>query len=101
MKSETALRVLPLLLGRLEAAEGNQQKVNDCYADITELILGEVESSLKGSHSKCKQTKQKEYWDLELSVKWKQIHHAECEYRKCRKTIKNPNIVNNKRVIFK
>ena len=82
MESETAVKMLPMLLRDIETMDENQKGVDDCYDKITKLILSETDKSSVSGKGMCKNTKIKEYWDLELAVKWKQMQVCERDFRK-------------------
>ena len=47
MTSQTALRLLPLLMTEINAIDCSQTAVNECCDSIVELMLSEAENSLK------------------------------------------------------
>ena len=99
MTSATAVRILPILMNDLEQIEKSQNDINACYNELTKFILAEAERSLGNRAQKRKGTKYKEYWDDELSRKWKLMHEAEFEYRKsCRN---RDNTSQMKRAVFR
>ena len=81
MESNTAMRVLSILIDEIEAHMQNQTDVNKCYNKIIDLFNDEASSSTANKRCKHQHTKIKEYWDLELSKKWRQMKIAERDYR--------------------
>ena len=71
----------------LEELSEHQDEVNRCYSALTSFIIEEAERSCNTDlRKKRKTTKYKEYWDKELSTKWKAMHEAERIYnhhRRC------------------
>ena len=73
MTSETAKRVMPLLIEGMEQATNAQSDVNDCYTQLVSFILNEAEDANCTNHRKRKQTKYKPYWDNALAKSWKNL----------------------------
>ena len=98
MNSDVALCVLPMLLNDLENAENSQKEINICYNNLAEFLLKEAECSLRKKSKKRKGTKYKEYWDDELSNKWKLMHKAEFNY--CKACKNRDKMIQLKRALF-
>ena len=60
----------------------SKSEINDICDRISDLILTEVENSIKKKNRKRPNTKRKPYWDIDLSCKWKIMHNAERQYRR-------------------
>ena len=81
MNSDVALKMLPTLLNNLAQASINQDDLNVCYVKLTDFILGEANRSIPPSKGRCETTNYKEYWDDELTKKWKYMKECERLYR--------------------
>ena len=82
MNGKLARHLLPTIIECLDKAGENQTEINACYDSITDLLLDEARSSMKNVSRKHKNTKYKEYWDKELSHRWKLMHNSEKAYRR-------------------
>ena len=73
----TATRMLPILLQGLEREKINQSEIDELYDKICKLLVSEAAKSLDSNSRKRKNTKRREYWDLELSVTWRDMCRTE------------------------
>ena len=85
MKSDTAVRLLPLLLYEIYEIQYNQTDINCMYDDIVKLILTEAENSMCNTGKKRRGTKRKDFWDLELSKNWSNMSKVEKAFRAAKK----------------
>ena len=79
MNSDTAMRLLPMLIENLENQSGNQDSLNGCYNMLTEFLLQEADSVPKKAGLRPK-TKFKQYWTKTLSVLWQTMKETERIY---------------------
>ena len=77
MKSELAVRLIPVLLQEFELINGEQTMLNKNYDAFADFVLKEAEQSMEKTGRWRPVTRYKPYWDTELSVKWKLMHKAE------------------------
>ena len=82
MNSELARRLIPEMIEEIRAMNEQQNKINDMYLRVVDLILTEAEESLKTCKGKKRaRTKYKEYWNSELTKRWHVTHEAERVYK--------------------
>ena len=77
--------MLKTLIGNLEEMLANQEDMNNCYDLLTNFILTEAENSCEKRSKPRPTTVVKEYWDSDLSKKWRTMKESERIYRKCKK----------------
>ena len=81
MTNDVTLRLLDDLLADMDSITNCQLEVDRCYSNAINFVLKEVNESCKDMGMKRKKTKFKEYWDSELSAKWKMMHECERIYQ--------------------
>ena len=81
MSGDTAQRLLPQMIENIENNMSIQNEVDECYELFVNFLREEAEDSLKAKNKKRKTTKYKEYWNKDLSFKWKFMASCERAYR--------------------
>ena len=81
MASDTAKRMLPILIENLLDMQAEQSSLNETYDELVNFVLEEAERS-RGPKSRNRRagTKFKEYWDSELTAQWNKIREYERLY---------------------
>ena len=80
MNTVSAHRIMNTLISDLSSTEHTQVTINDNYSRLTTLLLSEAGESTK-SNKRREHTKFKEYWDDDLSSKWKNMKECERVWR--------------------
>ena len=86
MNSETAMKMILVLLENLENHIVEQNEVNGCYSMLVDFLLGEAVQSIGSGGERHKTTEYKEYWCEDLTKKWRYMKECERVYRGARKT---------------